>query len=101
MSCKITQSYCWYNNATMLVKMYFIQGIPFAFDEVQEELQTNKEIIREADKNKLYDPDELYLKSLYLVDEECHPLLFPIDIENPQDMPDESFLHFDEDDFDS
>ena len=36
MKYKITQAYCWYNQCSMIVKMYFIQDIPFTFDELPE-----------------------------------------------------------------
>jgi hypothetical protein len=30
--------------------------------------------------------------------EQCHPCLFPIELENPEDMPDEDYYIFDEED---
>ena len=84
---RITTKYCWYDNASMIVKMYFIQGIPFTFDELSSSKSSNLEIIALADKEKDYDAENLYLSSFYLIDEEAHPCLFDLELENPEDMP--------------
>ena len=50
-----------------------------------------EQIIKEAKKhNRSYTPEQLYRYSFYLVDEEMHPMLFPVPLENPEDMPDDS-----------
>ena len=89
MKYKIATSYCWYNHASMIVKMYFINGVPFTFDELPEIVNSDPEIIKLADKERDYDPEDLYLSSFYLIDEQAHPLMFDIDseLENPQDLP--------------
>ena len=97
MSYKITHSYCWYNNRSIIVKMYFINNIAFTFDELTKIQAQNPEIIEEADKNIDYSPEELFLKSFYLIAEEAHPLLFEMDIENPEDLPQEVFDDEEED----
>jgi len=40
-----------------------------------------------ADKNRSFEPEDLYRNSFYLIDEEAHPLLFEVDLKNPQDLP--------------
>jgi len=94
MKYKITQAYCWYNRGSMIVRMYFINHIPFTFDELPEEAITDLELIKKADLQKRWEPEDLYQKSFYLIDEEIHPCLFPVDLENPEDMPqdDEEFV---------
>ena len=89
MKYKITTKYCWYNHASMIVKMYFINGIPFTFDELSEIASSDPEIIALADKEKDYDPEFLYLSSFYLIDEEAHPLVYDMEseLENPEDLP--------------
>jgi hypothetical protein len=87
MSYKITQAYCWYNNSSMIVKMYFINQIPFTFDELPEGHLNDGELCEIADQYRRFEPEDLYKNSFYLIDEEAHPCLFPVDIENPQDMP--------------
>jgi hypothetical protein len=71
----------------MIVKMYFIQDIPFTFDELPESAIYDKELIEIANKYYHYEPEDLYKNSFYLIDEEAHPCLFDLEIENPEDMP--------------
>lgn len=88
---KITNQYCWYDceSHSMIVKMYFINGIPFSFDSLEEGQDYNQEIIKEAkEHDKSYTPEELYRYSFYLIDEEMHPCLFEVPLKNPEDMPD-------------
>ena len=94
MKYKISQAYCWYNKGTMLVRMYFINNIPFTFDELPDECKTDLDIIKKADEQIRWDPEDLYQKSFYLIDEEIHPCLFEVELENPEDMPmdDEEFV---------
>ena len=87
MKYKITHAYCWYNKGIMIVKMYFINEIPFTFDEMPEGHLYDKELVKEADLQKSFEPEDLYRSSFYLIDEEAHPCLFDMDLENPQDMP--------------
>jgi hypothetical protein len=94
MKYKITQAYCWYNRGSMIVRMYFINYIPFTFDELPKEVINDLEIIKKADEQLRWEPESLYQKSFYLIDEEIHPCLFPVDLENPEHMPqdDEEFV---------
>jgi hypothetical protein len=71
----------------MIVKMYFIQDIPFTFDELPEGSIYDKELIEIANKYYHYEPEDLYKNSFYLIDEEAHPCLFDLELENPEDMP--------------
>jgi hypothetical protein len=86
MDYKIHLDYCWYYETKIprIVLMYFICGIPFATNEVLPEIENNPEIIKRANKNKKWNLEELYDKSFYLIEEECHPLLFSLDLENPE-----------------
>lgn len=87
MSYKISTDYCWYDRGKQIVKMYFINGVPFTFDELPDYASSDIELIKIADKNKSYDQEDLYKSSFYLIDEEVHPCLFPIELENPEEMP--------------
>jgi len=87
MSYKITKEYCWYNNGTQIVLMYFINNVPFTFDELPDGHLYDQNLLKEADNNKTYDPEDLFLSSFYLIDEEAHPLLFDLELENPEDLP--------------
>ena len=95
MSYQISQAYCWYNKGTMIVKMYFINQVPFTFDELPEGHLYDKDLRKLADKQRSFDPEDLFKSSFYLIDEEAHPLLFEVDLENPQDLP-EDIMEFDE-----
>jgi hypothetical protein len=83
---KITTSYNWYETEgeRFIIKTYYINGIAFTFDEILEELQQDPEIIAKADKGLTYDPEYFFLKSLYLIDEQAHPCLFEMELENPE-----------------
>ena len=98
MSYKIDTAYCWYDNGSMIVKMYFINQVPFTFDELPDGHLYDKDLVELANKERSFDPEDLYRSSFYLIDEEVHPCLFLVDFENPEDMPDEEVYYHDEED---
>jgi hypothetical protein len=87
MKYKIDAAYCWYNKGTQIVLMYFINHIPFTFDELPDCAMQDLEVIHLADQQLRYDPEDLYRASFYLIDEECHPMLFDVELENPEMLP--------------
>jgi hypothetical protein len=86
MKYKITSSYNWYEaeGDRFIIKTYYINGIAFTFDELSSITQEDPEIIEKANKGLTYDPEYFFLKSFYLIDEQCHPCLFEMDLENPE-----------------
>ena len=82
---KITYSYNWYKTDTerFVIKTYHINNIPFTFDELPSIIQDDPEIIERANEQLTMTPEIFYQKSFYLIDEEAHPCLFEMDIENP------------------
>jgi hypothetical protein len=78
--------------------MYFINHVPFTFDELPEGHLYDLDLCSLADKERTFEPEDLYKSSFYLIDEEVHPCLFPVELENPEDMPDEDYHIFDEED---
>jgi hypothetical protein len=96
---KITHSYNWYKTPEdkFIIKTYYINNIAFTFDELNIIDQQNPEIIKKADDQLLMTPEIFFLKSFYLIDEEAHPLLFDMDLENPEDLPDEDYEVIEED----
>ena len=86
MKYKITYSYNWYKTpeAKFIVKTYYINDIPFTFDDIPDIAQDDPEIIQNADEHMLMTPEIFYQKSFYLIDEECHPCLFELELENPE-----------------
>ena len=87
MKYRIDARYCWYNKGTMIVLMYFINQVPFTFDELPDESIYDLELIKLADNERRFDPEDLYKTSFYLIDEECHPLMFELELENPEMLP--------------
>jgi hypothetical protein len=87
MKYKIDAAYCWYNKGTQIVLMYFINHIPFTFDELPDCAMQDLEVIHLADQQLRYEPEDLYRTSFYLIDEECHPMLFDVELENPEMLP--------------
>ena len=79
----------------MIVKMYFINGMPFTFDELPDGHLEDQELIKEADKYRTFNDDEMYQYYGYLVEEELHPCLFAVDLENPEELPDDISIHID------
>lgn len=94
MSYKITKGYCWYNEGTQIVLMYFMNSVPFTFDELQDGHLYDKDLCEAADQNRTFEPDDLYKSSSYLIEEEAHPCFFNIDIENPEDLPEDLEVYY-------
>lgn len=89
MKYKITYSYNWYqtNTEKFIIKTYFINNVPFTFDELPQIVQDDPEIIKKASEGLTYTPNIFYQSSFYLIDEEAHPMLFDLELENPEDLP--------------
>ena len=87
MKYRIDARYVWYNKGSQLVLMYFIQNLPFTFDDVPDSYIYDPEILELADNERRFEPEDLYKSSFYLIDEECHPMLFEVELENPEMMP--------------
>ena len=87
MKYRIDTKYCWYNKKKQVVLMYFIQNVPFTFDDLPDFALQDAEIVEMANSCKSWEPDELYRTSFYLIDELCHPLMFEVELENPELLP--------------
>ncbi len=85
MKYELSQSYCFYMGE--VVRMYFIQGIPYTFDELPYELKEHPSVQTEALQHRDFDDEDMYLWSNYLVSEEVHPLMFDIEVDNPELLP--------------
>lgn len=85
----LTTSYRWVDTCedSFIVKMYFIQDIPFTYDELPEESQENPEVVLEATASHRYSDEELYYCQFYLIEEQAHPLVFELDLVNPELLP--------------
>ncbi len=87
MKYRIDARYVWYNEGKQIVLMYFINQVPFTFDDLPDDAMYDLELIKLADNERRFEPEDLYQSSFYLIDEECHPLLFEVELENPEMMP--------------
>jgi hypothetical protein len=86
MKYRITYTYNWYqtDKDKFIIKTYYINNIPFTFDEIIKIMQDDPEIIERANEQLTMTPEIFYQKSFYLIDEEAHPCLFELDLENPE-----------------
>jgi len=82
----IDTTYAWYDHhdGSVLILIYFIQNVPFTFDELPEIAKSHPEVIKLADEGKRWTPEDLYRASSYLMLEECHPMIYELEIENPE-----------------
>lgn len=67
--------------------MFFVNGIPFTFDDIPLIMQDDPYVQIEANNHHSYTSDDMYRWSSYLIDEMCHPLLFEMELANPEEMP--------------
>ncbi len=81
----IDSRYCYHNGE--IVDMFFINGIPFTFDDLPTIMQDDPYIQIEAKDHQTYTIEDMYRWSSYLIMEECHPLLFELDLKNPEELP--------------
>ena len=87
MKYRIDTRYVWYNKGKQIVLMYFIQNVPFTFDELPDDGLYDLDLIEIADCERRWEPEDLYKASFYLIDELCHPLMFELELENPEMLP--------------
>ena len=91
MKYQVKTSYCWYDpkdgTGEYVVKMYFIQNVPYTFDDMIEIAMFDPLTIQQANNNKVYTPEDLYYASSYLIAEQCHPCLFELDVDHPELIP--------------
>lgn len=89
MKYKLSIGYHWIDTQyeSFIVKMYFIQDIPYTFDELPKIAADSPEIVEEANRNKRYTDEDIYLYSSYLTIEEAHPLMHELEYINPDCLP--------------
>ena len=87
MKYRIDTRYVWYNRGKQIVLMYFINQVPFTFDELPDDSLYDQELVELADNERSFEAEDLYQSSYYLILEECHPLVFEVELENPEMLP--------------
>ena len=89
MSYTLSMGYRWYDTprGKYIVLMYFINSVPYTYDNLEDRNLDASDIILEAATEHTYTEDEVYWASFYLIEEQAHPLLFELDLENPELLP--------------
>ena len=88
MKYRIETKYAWYDHeGDHLVLLYCIQNIPFTFDELPELARSNPSVIQLANSGPRWSAEKMYRASMYLMSEECHPMCFDLELENPELLP--------------
>ena len=71
--------FCYFDdNRSSVVRMWFINGMPFTFDSLEKEELENPWIQGEAALNPEFTLEQVEKVSSYLMEEEMHPLLFEV-----------------------
>ena len=98
---RISSTYCWYsdwlNKNEKIVLMYFINGIPFTWDDLVDVDVEEKDVLLIANNEKKYNTEELYIYYTYLMEEEFNPLVYEMELENPEELPLDQYEYGDED----
>ncbi len=71
-----------------IVRVYFINGIPFTFDPLNDEQKENEAIVLEAIQCPTISIELIHQKSAYLLEEGLHPLLSGIALDPESTLPD-------------
>ena len=89
MKYQLSTQYAWYHHqeGSVVVLVYLIQDIPFTFDELPEIANNCPDVVKAADEGKRWTAEEMYRASNYLIMEECHPMLFDLEVDKPELLP--------------
>ncbi len=56
MKYRIDTRYVWFNKKTQIVLMYFMESVPFTFDDIPEEYIDDTDVKELADMENSYEP---------------------------------------------
>ena len=76
--------------------MYFINGKQITFDELTDGHLDDLDLSEKADQNICFEDEDVYQNYFYLVEEQIHPAFFKVELENPEELPDELNAKIDE-----
>ena len=85
MKYKISRKHVFLDNEPVL--MYFIENMAFCFDVLERDEKQDKWILSECAINEEYTLKDVIRSSEYLLQEECHPVIFELDLVNPELIP--------------
>jgi hypothetical protein len=62
MKYRIDTTYAWYDHhdGSVVILVYFIQNIPFTFDELPEIANNCPEVVKVADSERRWTPEKMY-----------------------------------------
>ena len=69
------------------VLMYFIENMAFQFDSLERKEKQDLWILSEAAINEEYTLKDIITSYEYLLQEEFHPVIFEMDLVNPELIP--------------
>lgn len=67
--------------------MYFMNGMPFVYDDISDEDKCDPYVNAIADSEPALEIEQLTKNSEYLMIEEMHPLLFPVELDEVSVLP--------------
>ena len=68
-----------------LARIYYLNGLPFTFDEIDE---PTTDMVEYASSQEYYSIEDLLRSSSYLISELCHPIIFELeDITCEEELP--------------
>lgn len=85
---KVTSKFCLADKEDQLVKVYFINEIPFTYDTVDAIMCKDEKVMSEAIMNPTISLELIAQKSDYLIKENLHPLLSDVTLHPESVLPD-------------
>ena len=70
-----------------IVLVYYLNGMPFVYDDISEEERNDPYVKAIARSEDAIDVEQLTKNSEYLMMEELHPLLFPVELDEISELP--------------
>ena len=71
-----------------IVKVYFINEMPFTYDSLDDIIKEDEKILKEAINLPTLSIEEIHQKSAYLLEEGLHPLLNSVELHPESVLPD-------------
>jgi hypothetical protein len=85
---KVTSKYCLSDQEDQVVKVYFINEIPFTYDTIDDIISKDEKVMSEAIMNPSISLELIAQKSDYLIKEDLHPLLSDVTLHPESVLPD-------------
>lgn len=76
-----------YVNGIGIVLVYFLNGLPFVYDDISDDERNDPFIKICAEEEPSLDIEDLTKNSEYLMLEELHPLIFPVELDEISILP--------------